>query len=406
MRALLIAPDQPWPLARHGAAQRTELLRRSLASLCETDLAVACIGADEAAPEADHIVAVFRENPAVDSAARSLGERLFPLPRLKRGVDGFYRSLPDLRDWCREQVDSGRYAVIVIRYLRTAALSGLLEQAPALPVFVDCDDVDWLKESARLAGLRLPLRWRWSLERANRHRERLCRTLAARAIHRWVASHGEQAALAPLSCSVLPNVPFALPEQTAPPRVEGRPTVLFVALMNYAPNRDGLDRFIRRSWPRVLSRHPGARLRIVGKGLDAEHGERWRRTPGVELAGYVPDLDREYADCHCSICPVYWGGGSNIKVLESIGHRRASVVSPRVARQLNEWLPAGHGVVEACDDDAFADAVASLLEPDPAIQACVEKGLGVLRQRLSHEAFAATVRGDILARLGPRQAPR
>lgn len=399
MRALLIAPDQPWPFARHGAAQRTELLRQSLAAFCPTDLAVACIGAEEAAPACDHIVAVFREAAPSRDGQRSLIERLFPLPQLKRGIDGHYRSKPDLRDWCRGELASGRYSFVVVRYLRTAAMSGLLESPSEIPVFLDFDDVDWLKETGRIAGLALPLRWRIYLARANRHRERLGRALAARARHLWAASPAEQANLRPLRCTVLPNIPMALPERAAPPSADARPTVLFVGLMNYAPNREGLDRFIARSWPQVLARHPEARLRIVGKGLDAEHAERWRQSIGVELLGYVDDLNREYADCHCTICPVHWGGGSNIKVLESIGHRRASVVSPRVARQLNDWFPGGHGVVEAADDESFAAEVAALLVAPAPSDACVLRGQGVLKQRLSFDAFAATVRGDVLAAL-------
>jgi glycosyltransferase involved in cell wall biosynthesis len=404
MRGLLIAPDQPWPFARHGAAQRTELLRRSLASICPTDLAVACIGEDEPAPAADHIVAVFREPAAPPPARRSLVERMFPLPALKRGIDGFYSTHSDLREWCRTQIDSGRYAFVVVRYLRTAAMSGLLERGIESPVFLDFDDVDWLKEAGRVAELELPLRWRMALARANRHREQLGRSLAARARGLWVASPAEQANLRPLASSVLPNIPFSLPEQVLAPRADARPTVLFVGLMNYAPNREGLDRFIIRSWPKVLATHSRARLRIVGKGLDEAHAARWRVVPGVELVGHVDDLEREYAQCHCTICPVHWGGGSNIKVLESIGHRRAGVVSTRVARQLHDWLPADHGVVEAADDASFADAVAELLAADASADAAVQRGQRVLQQRLCYEAFAATVRDDIGTALATQQA--
>ena len=140
----------------------------------------------------------------------------------------------------------------------------------------------------------------------------------------------------------------------------------------------------------------------MGKGLDAQLAERWQQTDGVEWVGYVDDLACEYAASHCTICPVHWGGGSNIKVLESIGHRRASVVSPRVARQLGAWLTPQHGVVEARDDASFADEVVALLTVDPAADAKVERGRQVLEQQLSFDAFAATVRKDVLAGLGTR----
>ena len=403
MRALLIAPDQPWPQARHGAAQRTELLRRSLASLCQTDLAVACIAAGEAEPAAEHIVRVFHEPAGGEPARRrALADRLYPLPQLKRGIDDFYRRKPDLEAWCRAELETGRYSFVVIRYLRAAALSGLLERPPAVPVFLDFDDVDWLKEAGRLADLKLPLRWRLAFQLANRHRERLGRRLAARATHLWFASPAECAEMLPLSCSLLPNIPFALPTRPAPPEPGGPPMVLFVGLLNYAPNCEGLDRFIRGSWPRVRAKHPEARLRVVGKGLDAQLAERWQQTDGVEWVGYVDDLACEYAASNCTLCPVYWGGGSNIKVLESIAHRRACVVSPRVARQLGAWLTPQHGVVEARDDASFADEVVALLTGDPAADAKVERGRQVLEQQLSFDAFAATVRKDVLAGLGTR----
>ncbi len=208
--------------------------------------------------------------------------------------------------------DLGRFDAVVVRYVRTASYYSAWRFGP---LYVDVDDVPtdvcpkWCRFVFR--------RWTtWVLRQA---------------VCAWVANPQDAARLAPLHAAglrVLALENIAIPPAPGyrfdAPR-ENR--VITVAYLGYAPNYSGIDGFLKRSWPEMRRKNPTLVYRIVGKGLSPRLAAKWRRIPGVELAGYVVDVDREYETCRAVVCPIETGGGTNVKVLEALAHRREVVAS-------------------------------------------------------------------------------
>jgi hypothetical protein len=95
----------------------------------------------------------------------------------------------------------------------------------------------------------------------------------------------------------------------------------FVGLLGHEPNRAGLMWFVECVWPRLRDACPGeVELRIAGGDLPARDEDRLRRTPGVVLKGYVPDLADFYASLDVAIAPLLGGEGAPTKVIEALGH--------------------------------------------------------------------------------------
>jgi glycosyltransferase involved in cell wall biosynthesis len=57
--------------------------------------------------------------------------------------------------------------------------------------------------------------------------------------------------------------------------------------------------------------------------------------PQVRILGYVPDLSSLYSKAKIVICPIRYGAGCNIKVLEALIHGKALVGTPQAFRGLN-----------------------------------------------------------------------
>lgn len=135
-------------------------------------------------------------------------------------------------------------------------------------------------------------------------------------------------ALMPQSC-----VRTLLPSVDLPPRaLAGSPAsrdVLAVGAMH--SGNDGIRVFATRVWPHIARASPGARLRVVGS-----IGEGMAPLPGVDWAGVVEDLDREYAVAAAVVCPIEVGTGVKIKLLEALRLGKAVVATPAAA----EGLPA------------------------------------------------------------------
>jgi polysaccharide biosynthesis protein PslH len=151
---------------------------------------------------------------------------------------------------------------------------------------------------------------------------------------------------------------FALDPQSGEP---GR--VLFFGAYHWAPNRDGLVRFLNEGWARVVDGHPQARLRIVGSGpLDAVRSAA-DGLPAVEVAGLVDDIVAEIAAAALVVVPVWTGGGTRIKVLEAMAAARP-IVGTSVGVERIGFRDGEHGLLRE-DPRELADAAVSLLR-DPA----------------------------------------
>ena len=125
----------------------------------------------------------------------------------------------------------------------------------------------------------------------------------------------------------------SMDESARAPASAAAPVVLFVGSL-YEPNIRGLRWFLHRVWPHVVAEAPAARFLIVGRGMEPG---LFRRLPrGVRVVGSVPDVRQYLRDARVAVCPVFFGGGTPNKVLESAAAGRPTIISPYVAGTLGD----------------------------------------------------------------------
>jgi hypothetical protein len=234
--------------------------------------------------------------------------------------------------------------------------------------------------------------------------EREVPPLLQRAQHLWVCSREDRAFVPADNVSILPNIPFVAeggeaPGTPAPPPEE--PRLLMVGALKYVVNERGVDRFLSATWPAVRAAHPRARFRIVGSGMSGLQRARWRRSAGVEPVGFVEDLAREYAQASFTVVPLFEGGGTKIKALESLLHGRACVVTSHVERGFAPFLVHGESLWVAKDEHAFAEGCIELLGDRTRCDALATRGREQVLKHFSFPAFAEIVR-NTLERLSAR----
>lgn len=136
------------------------------------------------------------------------------------------------------------------------------------------------------------------------------------------------------------------------------PLVVFTGSMDWEANIDAVDYFCRDIWPRVLTRVPAARFRIVGR---SPHPRVERlASPTVEVTGAVPSVIDHLNEAAVVVVPLRIGGGTRLKIYEAMAMARP-VVSTSVGA---EGLDVHHGadILLADDPSSFAECVAMLLE--------------------------------------------
>lgn len=189
-------------------------------------------------------------------------------------------------------------------------------------------------------------------------------------------------------------VPNAVMVPHAPlPLQEGSPTLLFVGFFGYEPNCDAADWFIASIWPRILAEAPHARLLVAG-ALPERLKAHGRLPQGVQLLGFVPDLEPVYAGAHVVVCPVRSGSGTRVKLLEAAAYARP-IVSTTVGA---EGIDFEHSrSVMLCDDPiAFAKACVALLADRARADEMGRSAWQLARSRYSREAVIEQIRKHVL----------
>jgi len=208
--------------------------------------------------------------------------------------------------------------------------------------------------------------------------------------HVWVVKTADVAASTAKSVSILPNIPF-MDEEVAR-RPADRKDILFIGNLTYLPNSDALTGFLESAWQQIRQKCPAAKLLAVGPRPFPEVEHHWARFPGVEIVGAVPSLAPYYDRAALSICPVEWGGGSNIKAIESLGYGVPCVVSPYTYEAFKEDFTADTGMICARAPDDYARACVDLLDNATQSLALGEAGRKVVEALYSRQRFQDVVR--------------
>lgn len=400
-RILLVGHIAPYPARKTGAGQRSELVRRALNEIARVDMLLltrcesprlveshlldAC-QVIEREPEPRSDMSLGKKNNPTMTAAR-FNEAW--KQRLWRGAYPF-RVNKTILQQLKHLRRCGAYDVAVVRYLLPAVVSGVI--LSGLPCIVDIDDLEW--EKSRLRELTYD-------SCARVHREFVYRVFRRRGLHHlarcdavFTASEDDRRLLGIPRVAVLPNIPFGPANEKhwmpCPPS-GGSEEILFVSDLLYTPNRDGLRKFVREMWPRILTRCPHARLKVVSSRLDDAFRAEIASFENVDVLGFVSDLRDVYMSSAFTIAPIYWGGGTKIKVLESFAYGRTGVFTAHALRGLHPDLKGGETHSLARTDQEFVEGCVGLLTNGHVRRQWSDRGHRVVMRNYSFDSFTRIV---------------
>ncbi|MEI5582271.1 MULTISPECIES: glycosyltransferase [unclassified Agromyces] len=235
----------------------------------------------------------------------------------------------------------------------------LVPPTSATPIFLCEENVEFaiVRQQGGVDSRRVGWRRVLELERAAWRRASLVGTVS-------VADALAMRQLEPeLSFIAVPNGTDHMPRVDRARERSEEPEVLFVGNFGWSPSRQGAERLLSEIWPRVVTRHPTARLRMVGAGINEPLRQLAAASTRVDLIGEVPSMHEEFARADVFVAPISSGSGVMVKMAEAI--RSGSVI---VTNQLS--LRGYEAAVQECvsiaeTDDHFARQIAQLLY-DPA----------------------------------------
>lgn len=387
MNLLVFFPYIPWPLDR-GTFQRTYHLLRNLAKHHTVDfLALAENGEG------------MEHRARFEEFCRSVEFLPFAHPPWTKLLSGrLWDPLPpNVAHWRSAEVKAavdrkiaeGKYDLVQIVDLVLAPY--VLPHVDRVPFVMDRSRVDLQFQLMEHRILRFPWRTRmlrmegyaklWMYERkvaAQAALEVVCGPDDKTFIHRRISA---EAPVMVVANGV--DLSYFRPD-SAPDARAAEPTVIFCGAMDYSPNIDALRWYFEEIHDAVRARLPDLRILIVGKNPVPEvkaHG----KNPGVTVTGSVPDVRPWYRRAWLQMVPLRIGGGTRLKIVESLAVG-TPVVSTTIGAQGLE-LKDGVEILLGDTPAAFADAVARGLT-DKALRDRVEAaGAAAARQRFGWDAI-------------------
>jgi len=137
--------------------------------------------------------------------------------------------------------------------------------------------------------------------------------------------------------------------------------LVFTGSMDWLPNEDGMQYFVREILPRIRQFEPDATLSIIGRS-PTPAVRRLANDHGVRVTGSVDDVRPYVADGSVYVVPLRIGGGTRLKIFEAMAMGRA-VVSTTVGAEGLPVTPGEH-IVVADEPQHFAEAVVRLVRDD------------------------------------------
>ncbi|HLH72253.1 MAG TPA: glycosyltransferase family 4 protein, partial [Chloroflexota bacterium] len=162
----------------------------------------------------------------------------------------------------------------------------------------------------------------------------------------------------PLRAKVIP-IAVDTEELAFQPRPAEARRILSVATMFYPPNVEGVYWFATEVFPLIRQAAPGVEFDVVGSRPPAKVTQLATPGSGINVLGYVADLEPFLRQSAVLVVPVHSGSGMRVKILEAFA-RGIPIVSTTIGMEGIAAQPEQHLLVADNPRD-FAAAVIRLL---------------------------------------------
>jgi GT2 family glycosyltransferase len=280
---------------------------------------------------------------------------------------------------------AAEFDVIVLARHAVAArhIDAVRRSAPAALLVFDTLDLHYLREQRRAA-----LEEDAALARAAGEIRRQELDCVRRCDVTWVVSPVEREILGrevpDAIVQVQTNIHHAHGDVAPFARREG---LVFVGGYRHPPNVDAAAWLCREIWPLLRQRLPGVTLHLLGSA--PPQAVRALATDGIEVPGYVPDLDPWLDRCRVALSPLRYGAGVKGKINHAMS-RGLPVVATGVSIE-GMHLADGEDVLVADTPERFADAVARLYRDEALWNRLSRGGLANVERHFSPRAASASL---------------
>lgn len=290
---------------------------------------------------------------------------------------------PEMAGKISQLINENKYDLVIASQLPMAAYYPYFRKIPA--IFEELEIGLSLPGSNRSAGWKDRLRHTLTWIKSREYLKRLLNVFRAVTV---VSEMEKELVLRNFSNTrevvVIPNCLNLNEYQDV--RVEPKPdTLIFTGSFRYYVNYEAMQWFVGKVFPVVLDKIPSAKLIITGDHA----GLSLPSTRNVMLAGHVDDIKSLIASSTVALAPLWGGGGTRLKIIESLALGTPVVSTYKGAEGLD--VVNGKTALLADTPAEFANAVIRVLESPLLRQSLAEEGRRLVRQKYSFDVMSSAL---------------
>jgi len=333
----------------------------------------------------------------VDTSVMTVQVRKTVVNQLSRGMGDYFGPSPirtlnlESRDALQRRISAYKPGLIFAHRLESFRAARMACAGGPIPILLDLDDIEHLAytrtvlapphyRTKRLQLAHVPGLWmeeRRALKLCSQ--VLVCSDLDQNKLQRMIKQ--AQVSTIPNACDMPSGV-------ATTPLDERKLNVLFVGMLHYAPNSNGMTWFLKSVWPLVQERVPTARLQIVGRGGE-ELPIPKALADSVCVHGFVDSLSAMYRASRVAICPLHSGGGTRIKIIEAAAYQLPTVATTIGAEGLA--FEDGQSIVLRDSPKAFAEGVIQLLTDQNAAQRMADEAFKAFKLNYERDTVIAKI---------------
>lgn len=176
-----------------------------------------------------------------------------------------------------------------------------------------------------------------------------------------------------------------LPEQLA----ETKHNILFLGNFLYIPNIEAAEVLIEQIYPRIKQIYPDCRLLLVGRGTTQLMQESSQKDADIIVTGEIPDIRPYLAAATVMLVPLYKGGGTRFKILESFAAGCPVVSTTKGAEGLN--AENGQHLLIADDVETMVECIIQIWSNQVLTNQLVAGGYELVQSQYSWDAVSKSV---------------
>lgn len=387
MEILFIAPHiNPFDPPINGDTQRTQLLLKACATIAHVD--IVCFQENVISNIKNVNVIYSHQLPHMEVKPRRIQKWITLI--CPWNIEAFFTISKSQAITIDNILQKKQYDFIVSRYLYRSISCGLWKYRHQLIIDFD-DSLSFYFQQLYKSAKHISSKIRYCILK---HESNLITHFAIKSIHHAFFSNSLY--VKNEHASFLPNIPFYKDITCDNTKFSAtEKNLLFVGQLDYEPNTDGINHFLKYVYTPLRTRIPNVKLLLVGKLNNDKLKKEWEKYPNVQVVGFVKDIQQAYDICRVAIVPIYSCGGTNIKLLEALQMNRACVATYNAAHGYGETFINKQDAYIVHNDTEFIDALEILLMNDDICAKIASNGHNTIKKYYSFNSFCSIVRNGI-----------